>query len=633
MSRSALSSPPPLSSMQLAARPVREGESLADIAKKLFGDPRLATLLADLNPDFSNHQEKLPQGVKLRVPSRKDAKRWAASLGSQLADPIKAGHGTQAQRRWGAFAKKESSTRGDADDVVKLALSDDFAALVEQVQTMDTVGRGLELWKEVEGLGDQALQLGLGAQKSEQLAAAVDQTLARDALGEAIDVHVVDSSARFAANILRRSRQAISATLAKPERLSRLLIGIARLEAEQAQALLAAMAVPAALRQQILGSRPKLKSLRKQLIAASASPISHRHALAKLARQAGIDPENNDFAKLLRKLPRSAAARDRLLILLAGLDPHQQAIATKLQSLSGVMQKIEGQFSDGVERSAQAPRIAQLITKLDEFSPKLHQELKVSDIDSPIALSLQRLLDKAGNRADPMIQLACALPAAMGPALLETDAAALERGLAPVLKRLRKNALADDKDFSPKGMQSVDLLARAESAQAQASEHMRQVAEIGARAAQLAEADLPQITNATRQNKRSDRFHDLFSTPASASEQLDPAELMSEVLAYIDEAARQDPYARRQERKLQKSLQGQTFLHAFFAALPNKPPAIGNRRMSPQGLALVLAASLLQPDFSRERDPEQLGQSCARWIGRSGGQALASCAKELGIIR
>ena len=631
MSRSALSSPPPLSSMRLAARPVREGESLADIAQKLFGDPRLATLLADLNPEYAKQPDHLPKGAKLRVPSREDARRWAASLGSPLAGPLQAGHGTRAQRRWGAFAQKQSTRRGEAGDVVKLALSPDFAALVEQVQSMDTVGRGLELWKEVEGIGEQALQLGLGAQKSDALNAAVDKTLARDALGEAIDMHLLDFSARFGAKILQRCRQAIAATLQKPERLSRLLIGIVRLDEDQAQALLAAMAVPATLRQQLLGGRAALKTLRKTLLAAAASPGAHKKQIKDLARRVGLGPQDKVLQKLLRKLPSSAAARDRLLVLLAGLGAAQEAVATKLQSLAAVMHKIEGQFGNGVERSAQAPKIAQLIVKLDEFFPILQQELQISEQDSPIAMSLQRLLDQAPGRPDPMIQLACALPAAMGPALLDTDAAALERGLAPVLKRLRGQSAQKPRQAELKAMQSVDLLARAEAAQAQASEQLSLAKEVGESAALLAEAELPQGDSSAMQHKRSDRFYQNFSMSAANSEQLDPDDLRRDVLDYLQQAAELIPLARRQARGMIKIVQRPEFFSEFLRALPGKPPSIGARRMNPQGLALMLAARLVQSDLARLRDPAELAQGCATWIGRSGGQGLAACARSLKI--
>lgn len=622
---------PALSSMRLAARPVRPGESLAQIAKKLFGDERLAALLGDLNPEFAGHNASLPKGSKLRIPSREDAQRWAASLGAQGAG-LQAGHGTQAQRRWGAFAQKKTSAQGQAEDVVKLALSEDFAALVEQLGEQDTVGRGLKLWKEIDNLGEQSRDLGLGQQDQASLEAAIDKTLAREAISEAIDVHVLDSSARFAARIFRRSRQAILATLAKPERLARLLVGIARLQPQQAEGLLAAMAIPAALREDFLAAGPQLGTLRKALIEAASRPGSSSAQLQQQAQNLGLDPNDAEFVHLLRKLPNSAAARDRLLVLLAGLGPSQEAIAAKLGGLAGVMQKLEALFNDGVERSSQAPKVAQLMSHLQDFVPAMHAQLGVSEPESALARSLQNLMQTEVERRDPMIQLASALPAAMGPALLDTDAAALERGLAPVLKRLRKQGKAENAETLGQAINSVELLARAEAASAQASEHSGQVKEIGECAASLAIGDLPGSlgSSAAAQRKGQDRFDQLYSQPVSRRDDLDPRWFGDEIASYLGEDGALDPKLRRQARRLRQVIaRSPDFIAQLIAQLPANLPALGARRLSPQGLALISAAHLLQADLAARQDPTALVQACGKWVGRAGGQALATCNKVL----
>jgi len=85
------------------ARVVKSGETYPSIAKELFGDPRVACLLEDLNPEAQLGARLVVEGQALRIPDRVEVRRWAARLGLTLPHDPGQGGGTTIKRRWQSF--------------------------------------------------------------------------------------------------------------------------------------------------------------------------------------------------------------------------------------------------------------------------------------------------------------------------------------------------------------------------------------------------------------------------------------------------------------------------------------------------------------------------------------------------
>jgi hypothetical protein len=74
-------------------------DSLADVARRVFRDARLASLLAELNPK-AQATGALPSGTVITLPSMEEARAFASKMGFSLGfDPTKTG-GTRAKRAW-----------------------------------------------------------------------------------------------------------------------------------------------------------------------------------------------------------------------------------------------------------------------------------------------------------------------------------------------------------------------------------------------------------------------------------------------------------------------------------------------------------------------------------------------------
>jgi hypothetical protein len=78
---------------------VNGGESLADVARVVLHDVRLAVLLGDLNPTLPSHGPLAPAALVL-VPSRSEAAAFAKKMGFTLGFDEAADNGTAQKRAW-----------------------------------------------------------------------------------------------------------------------------------------------------------------------------------------------------------------------------------------------------------------------------------------------------------------------------------------------------------------------------------------------------------------------------------------------------------------------------------------------------------------------------------------------------
>src|SRR5689334_13720710 len=73
--------------------------SLADVARKVCGDVRLAALLADLNPTVPA-AGALPAGTVVVVPTKAESHAFAKRMGFTVGFDPQATNGTGARRKW-----------------------------------------------------------------------------------------------------------------------------------------------------------------------------------------------------------------------------------------------------------------------------------------------------------------------------------------------------------------------------------------------------------------------------------------------------------------------------------------------------------------------------------------------------
>lgn len=97
---------------RLKARVVKSGESFASIAEDVFGDPRVACLLEDLNPQAQLGARLLAEGQALRIPDGRIVRDWASSMGVTVA--------LQRSSQWQKFVGALAPENGSVDMAVDI---------------------------------------------------------------------------------------------------------------------------------------------------------------------------------------------------------------------------------------------------------------------------------------------------------------------------------------------------------------------------------------------------------------------------------------------------------------------------------------------------------------------------------
>src|SRR5690242_9284509 len=110
--------------------------SLADVARKICGDVRLAALLADLNPTVPA-VGALPAGTIVVVPTKAESHAFAKRMGFTLGFDPQATNGTGARRKWSQLVAPKPAVAG-AVDAAALAKS-----LLERAVSPSEAGKRL----------------------------------------------------------------------------------------------------------------------------------------------------------------------------------------------------------------------------------------------------------------------------------------------------------------------------------------------------------------------------------------------------------------------------------------------------------------------------------------------------------
>jgi hypothetical protein len=450
------------------------GETLEDLATRLFKDARVGALLVQLNPDRTLG-EALPGG-EVRVPSAGMLRKWALERGLILGvDPGK-GRGTAEQRRWGRFRA------GSAPAPVKSpARDEDVVGSILAVAGVDAQGPGLlsgTAWDNPVAMGvalaervawvgrDRVLAAarGLGPGALDRRVSAVAVSVGRevgplrDALSRALALLVAEEARAEARRLLDRADMVLGATAASahgPVDLARCLADAT--DADRAR-LLDLLGLAASDIDVVNSGWDRYNDTRSALRLALSRSGDARAAF--LARE-GVDPAR--AGPLIVGVDSSSpAALDRVALQVLGLDAVATRACEGAARLRPAVRKAAATARQGL-----SPTLS--LTALPLARARAYATLGVH-LDAgtfpPPDSQVETLLDHALLLAGPaMVAEAGALPREvaagwevvdrLGPRLAEVDDGALVGGAGVVL------AVVLPAPGPPRAVRPAALLARA----------------------------------------------------------------------------------------------------------------------------------------------------------------------------
>lgn len=281
-------------------------ESVVDVAKIVFKDPRLATLISDLNPSLPK-AGAINANTVVTCPSKAEAMAFAKKMGFSLGFDEKAQNGTKQKRAWAKMQGPGQASHAGIDP------ADAAQKLLAQKLPAPEVGKRL-------------VKLCTPERMAEFVAADVDASL--KAVQQAAAVHLAfpKAKARISGAIA-----IIDATL-RPDGLLALLQAYAD-DADGAAAIVAGVVTPAAVREALPAASPRVLEL-----------VARAKALSKIERGAkdAILKGDKD-AVVVDALV--AAMHDRIApvsgerLKLLGLDGHWSIFAGHLEKLKDLLKK------------------------------------------------------------------------------------------------------------------------------------------------------------------------------------------------------------------------------------------------------------------------------------------------------
>ncbi|MBN2361313.1 MAG: hypothetical protein JXR83_17805 [Deltaproteobacteria bacterium] len=617
------------------ARRVKPGESFASIASALFGDKRAALLLQDLNPDARRQGAALAADQALRIPSRDYVARWATRMGFALARRSE-GSATR-RRRWQAFAQPAARPRSRGGEIAALAASVDFDRLVDGVAALDTAGRGFEIWQAMARIGDDAVRQALGATPASELEASIEHTRARVAIRGALASQVQKVVARCCADLFDRLATAAEQTLRRPERVARLLVALGSLAPGRSQELLTAMGLPPDLAATTVARLPALARARRAANGFAAAPTSARTEIAAIARAQGVAIDSVDVETLVEQAAISTAARDRLAVLAAGLDAPAADLARLLKPLATALRSVAKALAAAATDRAQVPLLVHTAREIAVAVERARRELGITRSDSSAARALDELLGRAAGTPAPLVQFALRLPRLFGSALVDVDAAALERGLAALVGA----SAVPEAERGPalQRLAAADLRARMAVAERATTDRRCDAAALGRTAAALARSSLLSGVLAAAAAPRKKRLHQAwlarFTTGEASARPLDAAALAADARGWLDGAAELRELfpdaALRASRALEFTRRHPEFFGELTAQLPAPLPPAGRRRQAAAAVGLIAAAYAVERAHAL-RSPAEAAGELARAIRESGGAILDIAEQQLAAL-
>jgi len=407
----------------LAARIVGRGETFAIIAQDLFGDPQAAALLRDLNPAAQLNGVHLCEGQALRVPGQAAAQRWLSDRCLGLGFEVGAVGGSTPCPSWRAFVSPAPRLSPAPDLMAAYLRSSD---LVDMVTVVDEEELGAMTWERLQAHDQQAASRLLGARSAAAAEMLCPDRTVRGALAAAARYRVEDRLTQTGRDLLRRAAEVFTASARRPERSARLLLALPRLSRSQAEQLLRGLGLDA---DEVASSLVRLSdrgAVLGSLKRAGREPHAAGRLLESRALGAGIDLGSAPWAGLLRRLPRSAAARDRLAIALLGLEQARKRLQQALPTLAKACRS-------AAEQLQQHASVAYLAAKLPSIVAQARTLLQIQHQDSLAAGALQQIVSSASGSASTLLRGLVGLLATVADKLLDAGVETLERGLAAVL--------------------------------------------------------------------------------------------------------------------------------------------------------------------------------------------------------
>ena len=286
-------------------------ESVVDVARAVFKDPRLSTLIADLNPSLG--AGPLAANTVVTCPTRTEAAAFAKKMGFSLGFDEKAENGTKQKRAWAKMQGPGQASHGGIDAL------DAAKKLLEQKVPPGEVGKRL-------------LKLCTPEALERLLAADVGDGLQLMTVQKAVRVHLDYPRAKAR---LATAMSLIDATL-RPPGLSALLHAIV-VNGEAAQRLLTAVVCPV--------------PAREVLIARSAAVVT-------------LVTRAKELSRIERGARDVAVAVDGNAAALAALCA---AFADKVEPVSAERLKVLGLDEAWTTLSAHLVKLKELLKKHDEL--------------------------------------------------------------------------------------------------------------------------------------------------------------------------------------------------------------------------------------------------------------------------
>ena len=289
-------------------------ESVVDVARTVFRDPRLSALIADLNPSLG--AGALAANTVVTCPTRAEAAAFAKKMGFSLGFDEKADNGTKQKRAWAKMQGPGQASHSGIDAL------DAARKLLEQKVAPGEVGKRL-------------LKLCTPEALERFLAADVGDGLQLITVQKAVRVHLdyPRAKARLATAVA-----VIEATL-RPSGLSALLHGVV-VDGETAQRLMLAVVCP-----------PLAREVFVQRAASVVSLVARAKELSRIER----------------------GARDATIAVdvnAPALSALCAAVADKVEPVSGERLKALGLDEAWALLSAHLVKLKDLLKKHDELLPR-----------------------------------------------------------------------------------------------------------------------------------------------------------------------------------------------------------------------------------------------------------------------
>ncbi|MEW5852824.1 MAG: hypothetical protein AB2A00_28835 [Myxococcota bacterium] len=469
-----------------------DGETLRQIARRIFSDERAAELLAQANPGHKP-DDKLPPGATIRVPDKAAVQKWATQKGVVLGLDLAKGTGTKQKRAWKAFQtgptlKVTPSQLGpeavlqavlvspgpgvQGPGVLTAALLNDSAALEKAISERVQ-------WLGIERVLSAAAQVDgeVVIKRATEAAAALKSPDAVDALCAAFYRPLVDIFAmealKEARKLVARAQQALSVTATGDPGGTHLIAALTEADAEARIRLLTVLAVPKANATSASAALDKLASVKAGLMAASLKTGPER---AKALAQLGLPRDRIDKIAAALHPPVSPSSAEEIALQALGLDVIAQKAAEGAGAMHTLVQKAVTAFKAQVSAptalahlpAARASLYRQrgLTLDPDAFPPTETEGGRV------LERALMSLGDDVAGRAAKLpevLRVAWRAVETLGPNLAEVDASALGRGVGCLLARVATPAAsAAPSSNAIRSMRPGDLLAMSGAAAARA---------------------------------------------------------------------------------------------------------------------------------------------------------------------